>query len=168
MRADDEPGVPTDLHHWLSKLDQEVTALRTGQKDIIRDINDLRVSQSQLGRLPPGMIVGLASITLAIGVQTAYAVYWGGAMTAQMEMVRDRSEHTSQVIEEHIKTAGPFRNGIDRMLEDARNCDKRVSMLEQIAVRNQTKIDAIEQRNKVADQNWDILKRKGLVSEGTR
>jgi hypothetical protein len=168
VRAEDEPEVPRDIHHWLAKLDQEVAALRTGQNDIIRDINDFRVAQAAFGKMPPGMALGLASVIVALGVQTAYAVYWGGGISAQMEMVKNRSEHTSQVIEEHIKTAGPFRSGIERIMQDMDGCEKRVSALEQIAVRNQTKIDAIEQRNKTADSNWEIVKRKGLLVESTR
>ena len=148
-------------------LRDEMSLLRQALAALTDEVTVLRVAQAQSGRMPPRLAIGLASMIVAIGAQTAYAVYWGGSMTAQMEMVRARVEHTSQMIDKQVEIAGPFRSGIDRIVSDMDNCEKRVSALEQIAVRNQTKIDAIEQRNSVADGNWEIVKRNGLLVEST-
>ena len=167
MREADE-SLPTDLHHRLDKLDQEVSMLRSGQNSLGHEVGELRVAIASLGRPNWGVVVALAGVFFAIAVQTAYAVYWGGGVNARLESVMLRTESSARQIEEHVRTAGPFRANMDAMTRHMEDCERRVNALEQTATRNQLRIDKIEERNRGADANWDYLKRKGLLMERSR
>lgn len=161
MRETDEPNVPHDLHHWLSRLDDEVKSLHTGQNNLLRDVNDLRLAVAQTGK-PNWAIVAV------FVVQTAGAVYWGGSMSAQMANVIQQTQHLSTVVEEHVRTAGPVRANAERcerLLGEMEGRVRTVESKQQVVLQ---RLDQIDKRNTIADANWEKIRAKGYLVESTK
>jgi hypothetical protein len=171
-RESDEPEVPSGVHHWLTKLDQEMGGLRTGLTDLTHDVNELRVMQAQYaasaGRPSYGTIIALAGVFVALLLQTGAGMYWGGALKQQVDRLSGDYATVRELIDLHVSTAGPFRAGVQQWQEDQRRCSERVSTLEMKAQKNELRIENIEKRNSIADKNWDVMRNRGLLVEQTK
>ena len=171
MRPGDEPTIPPDVHHWLNKLDQEISGLRTGLNDLTRDVSANRIVLAELsartGRVPISLILVMMGLILTLGIQTALGMNWGGRMQVMIEQGVRESSKGLALIEQHIATAGPVREAVPRLERDVndlearlRDCSNRQAVVIQ-------RLDKIEERNKIADANWAKMAAKGYLIERT-
>ena len=167
MRVEDDRSLPSDVHHWLSKLDQEIVGLRTGLTDLTHDVNSNRIVLAELsgksGRVPVSLIIATMGILLTLAVQTSLAMNWGGRMQGLVEHVITDSGKALSLIEQHIVTAGPVREAIPRLDRDLDSLQKQMNECSNRQSLVIQRLEQIEARNKIADSNWDKLKTKGFL-----
>jgi anti-sigma-K factor RskA len=70
-------------------------------------------------------------------------------------------------IDEHIRTAGPFREGVSRWERDNADLQKRMDACSERQAVVMSRLDRVEERNKIADANWAKLIARGLLLDKT-
>jgi hypothetical protein len=143
------------VHHWLSRLESEISTAHGGLTKLSTDITDMRLAVARLegraGSLSSGTARWLAGLTIAAVAQVGAALYWGGEVRTLLEATAENASHSLSLIEEH-----------------QRKCSERVSTLELKAQKNELRIETIEKRNLIADKNWEIVRNRGLLVDQTK
>ena len=166
-RATDEPHVPSDVHHWLSRLESEISSAHGGLSKLSTDITDMRLAVARLegkaGSLSTGTARWLAGLTMAAVAQVGAALYWGGEVRTLLEATSANAGRSLSLIEDHIRTAGPFRAGVERWQRELDDIKLQMAECMQNRATVSERVTAIERRNLIADQNWARLAARGLL-----
>ena len=166
-RASDEPHVPPDVHHWLSALESQITTAQGGLAKLSVDITDMRLAVARLegkaGSLSTGTARWLAGLTMAAVAQVGAALYWGGEVRTLLEATSANAGRSLSLIEDHLRTAGPFRAGVERWQRELDDMKIQMAECMQNRATLSERVTAIERRNVLADANWARLSAKGML-----
>lgn len=162
-RDSDPPGY-RDLQAHLTKLDDHLLELRNDfnaeRVKTAERFSAVREAISERGRFPVGAWIAFAGLALTI-------VAGGSGIYAELKESSGIAHKALALIEQHVATAGPFREGVARWQRDMEEMDTIVRRLDKQAALNVQRLDAIEARNKVADANWEKVRSKGLLVDST-
>lgn len=172
---DSDPPPYRDLQRHLERVDEHLMKLRDDfnaeRVSTAQKFSDVKEAISTRGRFPWQANVGIAAILVTVfgGGLKVYADVQEGLTTVRVELRESTgvARKALTLIEEHIATAGPVRVGIVDLKDDMHQCQERIERMDKQIAINTRELERIHERNKIADENWNRVRAKGLLVEPT-
>lgn len=170
-----DPPLYRDLQRHLDRVDEHLTKLRDDfNAERVANANkfsDLKEAIHERSQFPWSAKIGITAILVTVlgGGFKIYSDLNEGLTTARVELRESTNvaHKALQMIDSHIATAGPFREGVARWQKDMEQCEARLAVMDKQVAVNTMRLEHIEARNKIADANWDRVRAKGLLVEAT-
>jgi hypothetical protein len=172
VSRDEDVTLAKPAHEELAQVHKRIDALKEEVEQqhftVVERLHSMELAIARGGRFPVAGWGVSATLLLAIAGAVVSQVTSNSEIRTDVRHLSSISERALTLIEDHIRTAGPFREGVKRWEEDVKELQQRVGHLEQTAVVNVRRLDQIEKRNEVADKNWDIVKSKGFMVQSPK
>ena len=172
MSRDEDVTLAKPAHEELAQVHKRIDALKEEVEQqhftVVERLHSMELAIARGGRFPVAGWGAFATLLVAIGGAVGMQVSANSELRTDIRHLSASSERALVLIEDHIRTAGPFREGVRRWEEDVKDLQAKVNHLEQTAVVNVRRLDMIERRNEVADKNWDIVKSKGFMVQSPK